>query len=251
MSFTALVLAGTRPGGDPLAREMGVAHKSLIEIGGRTVLDRVLDALGEAGAARILVSADDSAVRRIAAAQGAEPIDPARGPSGSVAKALAETGAPLLVTTSDHALLEARWVQALIAETPHDADISLMLARRDLVEQASPETQRTYLRFADGAWSGCNLFYLRTARARAAVDLWQSVEQDRKRPWKIAARLGPATLLSLVLRRLSLAEGLRRLGRRVGLETALVPAPDGRAAIDLDKPQDLALIRKLLTVEGS
>lgn len=251
MSFTALVLAGTRPGGDPLARDMGVAHKSLIEIGGRTVLDRVLVALEEAGASRIVVSADDSAVREIAFARGAEPIDPARGPSGSVAAALAQTGAPLLVTTSDHALLEADWVEALISQTPDDADLSVMLARRELVERASPDTQRTYLRFADGAWSGCNLFYLRTDKARAALDLWQSVEKDRKRPWKIAARLGPATLLSLVLRRLSLAQGLHRLGSRVGLEAALVPAPDGRAAIDLDKPQDLALIEKLLTVEGS
>ena len=32
MSVTALVLAGSRPGGDPFAEGLGVAHKALIEV---------------------------------------------------------------------------------------------------------------------------------------------------------------------------------------------------------------------------
>ena len=34
------------------------------------------------------------------------------------------------------------------------------------------------MRFADGQWSGCNLFFLKTPRARAAIDSWQAVEAD-------------------------------------------------------------------------
>lgn len=121
-----------------------------------------------------------------------------------------------------------------------------MLARQDRVEAALPGARRTYLAFADGRWSGCNLFYLRTERAEAAIDLWQMVEADRKRPWRIAARLGPATLLSMLLRRLTLAEGIARLGRRIGIEAALVPATDGLAAVDVDKPADLVAVRRLV-----
>ena len=43
--WTAIVLAGERPDGDPLARELGVPAKALIEIGGKTMLSRVLQAL--------------------------------------------------------------------------------------------------------------------------------------------------------------------------------------------------------------
>ena len=43
---------------------------------------------------------------------------------------------------------------------------------------------------ADGDFSGCNLFLLATTRAEAAIATWQAVEADRKRPWRIAARLG-------------------------------------------------------------
>ena len=46
MIASALVLAGTRPEGDPLARELGVAHKALIEIDGqRRALVTQTDAL--------------------------------------------------------------------------------------------------------------------------------------------------------------------------------------------------------------
>ncbi len=43
--LTALVLAGTRAGGDPLAEYAGVSHKALIEVGGRTMVERVVEAL--------------------------------------------------------------------------------------------------------------------------------------------------------------------------------------------------------------
>ena len=152
----------------------------------------------------------------------------------------------MIVTTSDHALLDPAWVEQLLRDTPQDADLSVMLARRERIESAMPGSRRTYLRFADGEWSGCNLFYLRTAAARRAIDMWGMVEKDRKRPWRIAARLGPATILSMLLRRLTLSEGLAKLGRRIGVAASLVVAEDGLAAVDVDKDEDLEAVRQLL-----
>jgi len=54
--FTALVLAGVRPGCDPVAAYAEVQHKGLIRLEGRSLLQRVLGALEAAGASRILVS---------------------------------------------------------------------------------------------------------------------------------------------------------------------------------------------------
>ena len=62
MSFTALVLAGSRGGDDPLARHAGVSDKALIEFNGETMLTRVVAALREAGAGRIAVSFSSEAV---------------------------------------------------------------------------------------------------------------------------------------------------------------------------------------------
>lgn len=246
MSFAALILAGTRPGGDPLARSAGVAHKALIELGGRTLLARVIEAVREGGAGRIAVSCEEGPVAQLARALGATIVPPAPGPSGSVMRAFDDIGAPLLVTTADHALLQAGWVSQLVAQTPLTCDLSVMLAQRERIEAALPGTRRTYLRFADGQWSGCNLFYLQSPRARGAIEIWQRIEADRKRPWKLVARLGPATLFGYATGRLTLREGLKRLGRQAGVNAALVSAEDGLAAVDADTPSDLADIRALL-----
>ena len=246
---TAVVLAGTRLGGDPFAEELGVPHKALIELEGKTILERVVSALRTAGCGRILVSCEDGPVAVAARQLGAEIIAPRAGPSGSVAAAFDLVGAPLLVTTSDHALLEPDWVSELIAKTPDWADLSVMLAERSVIERSLPGSRRTYLRFADGYWSGCNLFYLRTEAAGRALQTWSMVEADRKMPWRIAARLGPGTLVAMLLGRLTLAQGLQRLGRRIGVDAALVSASNGLAAVDVDKLGDLEAVRSLLEVQ--
>ena len=134
-----------------------------------------------------------------------------------------------------------------IADTPVHADVAVLLARRALVEAALPGAQRTWLRFADGAWSGCNLFLLGTPAAAAAISTWEAVEAERKQPWKIAARLGAGTLGSYLLGRLTLAEAIARLGKRVGIDAAVVAARDGLAAVDVDKPADLVQVRQILS----
>lgn len=241
----ALILAGSRPGrADPVAAAEGVAHKALALVAGETLLARVARAL--AGTTRIAVSADDPAVIAEARRLGLEVLPPAAGPSASVATALAALGTPLLVTTADHALLRPDWVKALIEGTPAGVDVAVMLAERHRVELDAPPSRRTWLKFADGDWSGCNLFHLATPRAANAIGLWQSVEADRKRPWRIVARLGPGLLLRFLRGRLPLAEAVATLGRKAGVGAAVVAALDGRAALDVDTPADLTLVRRLL-----
>ncbi len=252
MTVRAVVLAGSRPGApDPVAVAEGVAHKVLATVGGQTLLERVIRALGEAGIEDIAVSADHAAVEAEARRLGAGLLPTARGPSESVGLAFARFGAPLLVTTGDHPLLEAAWIKDLVEGTPRDADVSLMLAERGRVQAAAPDTRRTWLSFADGRWSGCNLFLLASPAAERAVAAWKQVEADRKRPWRIARRLGIGTLWSYWRGKLTLAEAIARLGRGLGVEARLVPAGDGRAAIDVDKPEDLALVRRIAEARNS
>ncbi|MYL99611.1 NTP transferase domain-containing protein [Novosphingobium sp. FGD1] len=246
-SPAALVLAGSRPGApDPVAAAEGVSHKALVQIAGRPMLAHVVSALRAAGIERIAVSASDKAVRALACELGCEVLETGPGPSASVAIGLEALGAPLLVTTSDHALLQGRWVRDFIADTPDRSDVAVLLARREAIEAAVPGSRRTYLRFADGHWSGCNLFLLATPRAGLAIDTWKIVEADRKRPWRIAARLGLGMLAGYALGRLTLAAAIARLGRRIGIEASLVAARDGLAAVDVDKPEDLADARARL-----
>jgi CTP:molybdopterin cytidylyltransferase MocA len=246
MPGSALILAGSRPEPDPLAISEGVTHKALIAIGGMTMLERVHRALTQAGYRRIYVSASDAEVVRQAEKLGATVVQPGAGPSASVACVFEMSGAPLLVTTSDHALLRAAWVRDFVQDAPAHCDVAMLLAERAAVERAVPDTRRTWLRFADGEWSGCNLFLLNGSGATNALQMWSGVEADRKRPWRIVSRLGLGTLFTYALGRLDLADGVRRLGKRNGIAAEVVAARDGAAAVDVDSAGDLVLARQLL-----
>lgn len=251
--LTALVLAGTRPGGDPLAEYAGVSHKALISIGGVAMLQRVLLALAGVPAIARIVVAIDRAELVAALPDCGKPVTvlPAQGgPSASVAHALVIEGTPLLVTTADHALLQSAWIEEFLAADVGQEDVLVALARREAVEAVVPATQRTWLRFADGDFSGCNLFLLRTPAARGIVALWQQLEADRKRPLSMLKRLGFLYALRYRCGWLRLEQALQRLGSMANANARAVILSDGRAAIDVDKVADLELVRKLVDDSG-
>lgn len=244
--FSALVLAGSRGGIDPVADYGGAAHKALILLQGQTLLARVIGALHAAGAGRIVVVAGHPDVRAEAQRLGAEVMDEAAGPSLSVRAGAERLGAPLLVTTADHALLEGAWISRFLSDVPPGVDVAALVAPRAAVEAAAPGTQRTWLRLADGDWSGCNMFYLANPQALAVIDLWRRVEAERKRPWRMAKILGPGMLLRYVTRRLALKDAAIRLGRLAGVNASIVQTPFGLASVDVDKPADLDLVRRIV-----
>lgn len=256
-AVTALVLAGSRGAGDPMAVAAGVEHKALIPAGGVPMLVRVVRALAAAPEiGRIVICIEDPGIALglpeiAAAAAGRVAFVPAAGtPSLSVAAALADLGTPLLVTTADHALLLPQWVGHFLAHQPPGADVTAAVARADAVLAAAPGTKRTFLRFADGAVSGCNLFYMGTPAAAGAVALWRQVELHRKRPLRMIRLLGPVALLRFALGRLTLAAALRRFGRLADVRAGIVEMPFGAAAVDVDKPADLELAEALLRQRG-
>lgn len=253
--LTALVLAGTRLGGDPLADHAGVSHKALIEIGGTTMIERVVAALAASPAVgRIVIAIERPALLNdlpgLQAGVCGKPwvtMPTQDGPSATVAAALAQEGTPLLVTTADHALLQAAWIGEFLAACPPDADLAAALAPRHAVEAAAPATRRTWLRFSDDDFSGCNLFLLAQPKAAAAVAFWGELERLRKEPFRMMRRLGWRFALRYRLGWLSSAAAAARLGALSGgARLALVSMRDGRAAIDVDKAADLELVRRMV-----
>lgn len=241
--YSALVLAGRRGGTDPVAASAGVTHKALAMVEGRPLIARVIKALrGAADIADIRVATDD---RDVASAAGDVTIVPtAASPAATVAQVLGDTPA-LLVTTADHGLLSPALIDAFCAGVPRTFDVAVgVVARRSF---AGRSARRTFYRLADEAYCGANLYAFVGARAVAAARFWIALEADRKRPWRVAARIGPATLLRYAARRLDLAAAFALLSRRAGATIAPVVLDDADAAIDVDTPDDLAVVRARLS----
>ncbi|KAA5604066.1 NTP transferase domain-containing protein [Roseospira marina] len=253
-TITAIVLAGSRGPSDPVAAAAGVSHKALAPVAGVPMLARVLDTLASVpriGRIVVVIERPDLVREHPAFARFQDRLTilpAAPSPSRSVLAALDHDPAPgsYLVTTADHPLLTPAMVEHLWTHQPAEADAAVGLARSETIQAAYPDTRRTYLRFRDGAYSGCNLFVLRTPAARAVVTFWRRVEQDRKKPWRMIRLLGPGLLLAYALGRLTLPTVLAALGRRTGTTLAAVEMPFADAAVDVDRPGDLALAEAIL-----
>jgi hypothetical protein len=156
-----------------------------------------------------------------------------------------DTEWPLLVTTADHALLDAGMVDEFAREAA-GADIAIGLVERKNLLGRLPQTRRTWLKFRGGAYTGANLFALKSPAVRPAIELWRSVEQDRKKAWRVMSVLGPAVLLCVALRWVSLDEVLAQLSGRLGLDVKAVRLSNPLAGVDVDKSEDHALVEAIL-----
>jgi GTP:adenosylcobinamide-phosphate guanylyltransferase len=255
--LNAIVLAGSRGPDDPVARAAGLAHKALVPVAGVAMLRRVLDTLAAVpriagvsvvGDPAVAAAADEDLRARFSPLAF---VAPAESPSRSVLRALDGAAFPVLLTTADHPLLTPAMVEHFLDAAPAAADAAVALAPAAVIRAAYPETQRTYLRFGRAAYSGCNLFLLRTAKSRALVEFWRHVEQDRKKPLRMIARIGAGNALRYVLGRLTIDAALAALSQRAGATAGLVEMPFAEAAIDVDKPADLALAEQILAARAA
>lgn len=250
MSWTAIVLAGSRPGTDPFAAAYGTDLKALIKVGGVPMVARPVAALLQFPEIdRILVLAQQSG--RIAAVLPEDARLSVGHSAGTIAATLDEiladptTSYPLLVTTADHALLDPAMIADFCAKAA-GSDVAVGLVERLSLMDRLPQTKRTWLKFRGGAYSGANLFAFGSPKAAKAVALWRSVEQDRKKGWRMIAALGPALLLGALLRLRTLDQTLDSVGRRLGLSIRKVELENPLAAVDVDKPADHELVSAII-----
>jgi GTP:adenosylcobinamide-phosphate guanylyltransferase len=176
-------------------------------------------------------------------------IAPGLTPSASVRRTIEDDSValPLLVTTADHPLLTPAMVEHFCRNAPAAADVVVAVAAATEVRRQYPDTIRTFYRFAGEGYSGCNLFLVRSRAAAKAATFWSDLERHRKRPWRLVAAVGLPTLGRFLIGRLSLDEAMRRLSKMTGATVQAMVLPFAEAAIDVDKPADLALVERILT----
>ena len=254
MRYVAVVLAGERDGINAIGHAAGVPCKALAPVGDRPMLARVLQTLKKAPqVANCLVIG--SPADRACVAGLLEEVDgfarwcdgaesPAR--SATVGLAGIPPEQPVLLTTADHPLLSREIIDYVCRQGEmSDADIVVSVARHAEVMAAIPDARCTAYRFADDAYCGTNLFVLKTPKGRRMVEIWQDVEQSRKKPWAVVRLIGIGSVAQYLLRRLSLRVALERMSSRFGVTVTASVLPFPRAALDVDTIEDWRLVCQL------
>ena len=253
MTINAVILAGRRPERDPLIAERGVSTKALLPVAGEAMLIHVVRALRAApSVGRITILAQDSAALSsepaLAGLSSCADLSFAdSGPriSASLAAFIAETDAPLLVTTADHVLLTRDMVSDFLAIAGEN-DIAIAMVERAVLQARFPHSQRTWITLRGGAWSGANLFRFSGRKTLPLLRFWSAVEQERKKGLRIIAAFGPLLFLAALFRLITLQQGVQQAGKRFGLKATAVPMTQSEACIDIDKVADIDLAESIL-----
>ena len=244
--WSAIVLAGQRPGIDPLASIFSQESKACVPISGKPMAAWVIETLlATPQIGKIVVLAQN---REMVCALGlSELIDDDRvtfaesigGISQSIAHIVGKAPLdwPVLITTADHPLLTVEMVSGFI-DGAGVSDLAVGAVERRTVLQRYPESKRTWLKFRGGAYSGANLFALRSPATLKALELWAQAEQDRKKAFKLFWHFGLRLALRGITRTISFPSALQRAGKKLGLNASLVLLPQAEAAIDVDKISD-------------
>ncbi|MUH05188.1 nucleotidyltransferase family protein [Commensalibacter melissae] len=248
--INALILAGSRQGKqDPLALHAHVSHKAIIPVLGKPMIEYVTETLAKIESINeIAVSIEKFEVVRDILPNFIKYLPTCPGPSASIIQAIQALGTPLLITTADNPLLQPEWVEYFIQEAEaSQCDLAVGIALKEQIEKDVPNTKRTYIKLADGSFSGCNIFMFRTPRSIQVTKLWQKLESYRKSPVKMGLLLGYSIILRYILHRLTRKALKKRIFKLTKVKIDFVIIPWGQAAVDVDKPDDLHLVNNLMS----
>ncbi|MGE3474781.1 MAG: NTP transferase domain-containing protein [Rhodospirillaceae bacterium] len=263
--FHTILLSGDRPG-DALAQMSPGKRKAFLPLNGRPMICYVLDVLLSArGVGPITIvanrvadfetSADVAALLTARGARGRVSFaEGAESPAGSVLKIAESLGPDIatLVTTADNPLLSVATLEQFCDGVKNDPelDAGVGLAREGDIRAAFPDSKRTFIRLGGAGFSGCNLFALMPGVGPKAARAWREVEGRRKKPWQLILHFGAFTLLRAVLGLLDLSKAFKAASKTLGLRAKPIVLDDAVAAMDVDRPEHIAIAEQVLASRG-
>ncbi len=158
----------------------------------------------------------------------------------------------VLMVSSDIPAITSEMVDWEIDTTlPTDVDLCYSVIKREVVETRYPNSRRTYVKLKDVEVCGGDLNVLRTSVVSKNPEIWERLVATRKNPIKQAAIIGFDTLFLMMFRRLTLDEAANKLTARLKMTGRAVICPYAEIAMDVDKPNQLEMMRADLMERGS
>jgi GTP:adenosylcobinamide-phosphate guanylyltransferase len=246
MRVDAVVLGG----GDGAVIDPTCRFKGLAAVGGKPMVEWVVDALREAqlveGVAVVVPSAEDLG----AWADRADKIVVAdHGFMGNLVAGMEafRVDRPILAITGDVPLVEGPALDDFIRSAlATGADLAYPVLRKEDVLLQLPGTHRTFIRLATGHVTGGNMAMLNPSLIGPNRELGQRLFAARKSPVGMARVLGLRFVVRLLAGRLEVAELEAKMGQLVGGTGAAVFTRHASIGMDVDKPADADLVEHIL-----
>jgi GTP:adenosylcobinamide-phosphate guanylyltransferase len=245
-----VMLAGGIPRpDDPLYPYTQGKPKALIEVGGKTMIQWVLDALNGAGSVEKIVLVGLEDLSGIRSQKHVYPI-PNQGGVFDNIKAGTEKLSELnpgaehfLMTSSDIPAITAEMVEWAVKKAEEtDHDIYFNVIERETMEKRFPGANRTFAKLRGIEVCGADLSVIRVKMVTQNAVLWTRLAASRKSVFKQAALIGFDTLLMLLFRMTDLEQTARQVSKRIGINARAIVSPYAEMAMDVDKPHQLEIL---------
>ena len=247
----AIVIAGGIPHPeDPLYTYLKGDAKALVDIAGKPMVQWVLDALGDAKRVDNVIVVGLSPKNQLTcrkplhylANQGRMLANIVAGVDKSLQ--LNKKSKYVLIVSSDIPALKADMVDWLVDTALQTKDdLYYGVCPREVMEKRFPGSNRTYTKLKDMEVCGADINVSHVRMATEHLDTWESLIGARKSPFSQASKLGLGLLFSLLTRQLTFEDAVRRVSDRIGIKGRAVIWPFAEAAMDVDKPHQLELLR--------
>jgi GTP:adenosylcobinamide-phosphate guanylyltransferase len=251
----AIVMAGGVPGPDsPLYPHTHGRPKAMLEIGGKYLIQWVLDALDQAETIDriVIVGCEDQqdeihSEKIITYEPSSEDIilNFQRG-----AKALLEhnpAGKSVAVVSSDIPLITPDMVNWIInSSLPTNDDLYYCVVEQSQMEESFPNSARSYVKLRDMNVCGGDLAIINLDLYKSREDFWRKIFEARKSYLKQARLIGLDILLLLLLRWLTLTDTVEKVTHRLSITGQGLICPYPEIAMDIDKPHQLEIAREKL-----
>ena len=248
----ALITAGGFPSeDDPFFKYTLGKSKALAEVGGKPMIQWILDAVGESSKINnvVIVSLDDSTgltckkpIHYVSHQGGM--IDNIKAGTEKIVE-INQDAKYVLAIASDIPAITTEMVDWLVdtcRET--DDDLYYNIIERAVMEKRFHGANRTYTKLKGVELCGGDMNVFTTSSVVAQEGLWNKLEANRKKPLKQVAMVGIDNLLLIALRLITPEQAAARISKRIGMKARAIRCPYAEIAMDADKAEQLELLIK-------
>jgi molybdopterin-guanine dinucleotide biosynthesis protein A len=242
--FSVIIIAGGKSE-DKLATGLGLAHHCLIEIGGRSIISRIVEAFqGVPSIAEVIVVSLPEVLNTLPG--GVCKVEAGESAAENISLGLKAAKAEwVVVSPSDIPFLSAEVIGEFLSRGfAAEADLVYPIISREDYEARFPGGRRTYVSLREGTFTGGNMVLVKRTFLEGLLPLIHRLFKYRKNPLLLARALGAGFVAKMLLGRLDIPSIEKRARALTGGRAAALPISRPELAFDIDKPEDLAAAEK-------
>lgn len=249
MPVNAIVLAG-RATADALGEFTRASNKALVDINGKPMISYVIAALLDAPrVGQIVVVGPREGLAPVVETERVRVVEDAGSIVDNIRIGARQLPADekILIATSDIPMVTGSIIEGFIdlcLDRP--ADLYYPIVEKGVNEQKYPLVKRTYVALQEGIYTGGNLFLIAPWIVEPVAPKVKVFIENRKNPIQLSRLLGLTFLVKLLLKLLTIPELEKKMSQLWGVQAVAVNCPMPEIGIDVDKPNDLQLVRAAL-----